>query len=343
LGDVRDDLETAKTSLGEARSRVEHLRRESGGLRTEKARIQAGLNAAEASLDAATVALDAATDSLDKVEAEKAVAETRRDELSAEVEGLRQRQTSLQAKLDEIEAEWNDRRAFRAGKLAVFDLGAELVRGVVERPDSLDDLKNEIVALLVLADQQAEAGGAGLGDNDRYVRAVGPSPLDALSDDEQWAPESRVLGYFVAQLWEAGTDSHVARVIVTRRTFAGEQAYVVFVQQPNRLLFRQGETIVVRRIALGLTEADAFEQLWFLIADPTRSEVRKQAQGAGMLPDPKSGRYGEIEVRQLFRAAGQCANRDSPTTVKVQAAADVYTAGPLSIRIVVEASDGGAG
>jgi len=335
LEQVATELDTAQGHLESARARVDRLRSESGRLRADKERAQEELKAAAESLKAAERDLEAAKLRLKSAEED-------RTKLDGEVEELRQRYTTLKEQLDALEEEWKDRQSRAAGTLPIFDLGAELVRGVIQRPESLDALKNEVVALLVLADQAAEAEGAAIGDNDRYVRAVGPSPPDALEEGQEWPPESRVLGYFVGQLWDAVEDSQVVQVVVSRRAFLGEQVYVVFVKQPNRLVFRRGETIVAREIGPGLDEAEVFQRLWLLIADPSRSEVRKQAQAAGMLPDPTSGRYGEVRIRELFRATKECTGLKEAATVKVEAAEDTCTAGPLIIRIVVQPSAGGS-
>jgi uncharacterized protein (DUF3084 family) len=337
---VKADLGEAKEHLDEAQARVSGLRVESGRLRADKERVQSDLGKARESLGKAGIALDKAEDSLRTVERQKDDAERERERLKGEVAKLKDQYRDLEVSIEE---ELEDAHSVFARRLPIFDIGTELVRGVVARPADLDSLKNKIVALLVLADQAAEAAGAARGENDRYVWAILPRPTDTPLEEDGPPPESRVLGSVVRQLWEAEEQSHVVRVIAARRSFSGEQVYVGFAAEPNRLVFREGETIVSRRIEAGVEEADAFEQLWLLIADPARSEVRKQAQAAGLLPDPKTGRYGEVQVRELFRAAQECARRTGPRAVRVDAAQDTYTAGPLSIEIVVEPSQGASG
>ncbi len=340
LDGVRSNLETAKRSLDDAQARVSRLRTDKQRAEGDLRAAEEDLTAAEESLEEAKANLEEAEISLEQVEQEKADAEQERDRLEGEVAKLQHQYEDLE---QSIEAELEDRHSVFARRLPIFDIGTELVRGVVTRPADLDALKNKLVALLILADQAAEAAGAARGDNDRYVRAILPRPPDAPLDEDGRPPESRVLGSVVRQLWEAPEQSHVVSVIVARRAFLGEQVYVDFVAGPNRLIFRAGEAIVTRKVGPGLEESDVFEQLWLLIADPARSEVRKQAQAAGLLPDPQTGRYGEVTIRELYRAAKTCAGRPDATAVRVEAAEDTYTAGPLSIRIAVEPSGGGGG
>ena len=94
------------------------------------------------------------------------------------------------------------------------------------------------------------------------------------------------------------------------------------------------------RLPANLDQAEAFDRLWLLIADPDRSEVRRQAQAAGMLPNPKSGRYGEIGIRELYAAAAECSGRPESVQVEVEAADDTHTVGPLDIHIAVVPSGG---
>lgn len=337
LDGVRSSLDAAKRSLSDARTRLSRLRAESGRLRTDKQRVEKDLGLAEESLETANAKLEEADASLQQAREDRQVVEEERGRLEGEVANLRRQYRDLE---QSIEQELEDTHSVFARRLPIFDIGTELVRGVVTQPADLDALKDKLVALLVLADQAAEAAGAARGDNDRFVRAILPRPADMPLEADEWPPESRVLGSVVRQLWDAKESSHVIRVVAARRSFAGEQAYVGLGAEPNRLIFRQGEAIVSRRVGAGLDETEVFEQLWLLIADPARSEVRKQAQTAGMLPDPQTGRYGEVKIRELFRAAKACAGRAESTIVRVEAAGDTYTAGPLSIRIVVEPPGG---
>lgn len=334
LSRVEGYLQSAERNLAAAEAGLKRLETTSQRLTGELQKVRAELKRATSDLARAHTVLVGLQGQKTELQGKVKELQNRTDELSHRAETLT---TELQDKIAQGQALHD----LFATSRPIFELGTEVVRGVVERPRDIESLKNALAELLAIADLTAESGGAAKGSNNRFVRAVGPTPLDAEPGKDGFVPEERLLGVVVNQLWQAAEASHVVRVIVVRRTFVNQQVYVVFYAQPNRLVFRKGEPIVQREIPPRQDQATAFEQLWRLIADPKRSEVRKQAQAAGLLPDPNTERFGEISIRELYDAAGKCADQDRPMAVRVQAAADTYTVGPLSIDIAVEASSGG--
>jgi len=344
LGEVQQHLDAAQSSLSHAESSLAVLRGESGRLRAEGTRLNGALQSVRQDLTSAKQHLENAKVQLTQLKTTRLQLQAQVDEKQKQVDGLSQQVTTLTTELQTQEKRLIDQsqalhNVFAASR-PIVDLGTELVRAVVTRTNDIDALKNQLVELLILADHAVETAGAAKGENGRFVRAVGPTPSDVAPDESGFAPEGRVLGLVVKQLWDARETSHVVRVVVVRRTFLNQQVYVVFYAQPNLLVFRKGQTIVQREIPPRQSDVDAFEQLWRLIADPKRSEVRRQAQAAEMLPDPNTERFGEVEVRQLYEAAAKCAGRDTPVTVRVEAAEDTYTVGPLAITLDVSPARG---
>ena len=121
-----------------------------------------------------------------------------------------------------------------------------------------------------------------------------------------------------------------------RRAYDGEQVDVWFSNMPNEKLFSAGDTIVEKTIEPDRYVIDVLEEIWLLIAHPQRSEVRKKAMDVGMLPNPETGGYGTLSIREMYRAALQCAESTEPLRLRVLAYEDAYTIGPLSIWIAVE-------
>jgi len=355
LTKVRIDLDTATNRLTVARELVARARDQANRLRQSRDEARTSLREAQTVLREAEEALAAAERDLQTarrsvaeaeqaknlLEADRDGLKTERDTLEAQAQILRRNVKSLRDQLTAVTEEWESQHTLFALRHPILELETELVRGVVKRPETIDALTDELVALYVVADAAAEAAGAGKGDNGRYVRVTRPVPLTRLSDSEETVSEEAILGYIRKLLWEDEDDEHVVRIIVDRRAFRGEQVGVRFEAPTNKLVFHEGDTLVTRKLGAHLEQVEAFEQLWLLIADPEHSEVRRQARAAGMLPKPKSGGYGDIEIHELYEAAQACAGRPEPVTVKVQAAADAYTVGPLPIKIVVEPSGGG--
>ncbi len=341
LGELADTV----TQLDAAQEAVSVAEREVGNLSAQTGTLERDLSTVSSSLKEASEAVKQAGKELRKVEEDRLAAETGRDaaEIQAEtlrgsVDALGEQITSLDEEIAGLDEVYQDKLAELAGKTPIVELRTELVRGVVTRHDDPDTLTNAVVALMIAADQAAEASGAAEGSNGRAVRIVGPRPVRTDDTDED-VSESKIIAQIVRLLWKGTNDSNVVRVVVARRAYAGEQVDVWFNLMPNELLFDEGETLVMRTIEPDLDEIDVLEQIWLLIAHPKRSEVRKQAQEAGMLPNPETGGYGVMPIREMYRAAQRCANSDEPVRILLQADEDAYTVGPLSIRIVVVPSE----
>ncbi|MGQ9733230.1 MAG: DUF3084 domain-containing protein [Candidatus Zipacnadales bacterium] len=342
LGDVKRMLGAAREELGETRLQVGHLRDETGRLRGDRDAAKQELTKARAALNKAEEVLIRAEERLTKVESELDEVENQRDKLLDERNQLQSEADRLKAEVAELRRTvqiYELRHTMFAERDPVLELGTELVRAVIRKPPDVDALTDELLTLYLLADEAAQNAGAGRGDNDRYVRVIWPVPRDYQGAPGQEVPEETVMGLVRRELFQHPAPEHVVRVIVYRRAFAGEQVGIGFEARPNHLVYHEGETLVSRKLSPGLSEAEAFEQLWVLIADPKRSEVRRQAQAARLLPDPESGRYGVISIRDIYHAAERCAGRPSSVTVRVEAAADTYTQGPLRIRIIVEPTE----
>jgi len=360
LAGVKTVLEKARASLTDARDRVAHLTSQTQRLGEDRDKALKDRDEAKKDFEAADAALRATTERLD--EADKRLAEakksveaavtdknrlegerdglrTEREALVAQAQTLRQNLNSLRDQLTHVQQEWEMQHTIFSLRHPILDIDTELVRGVIRRPPTVDELTDEIVRLLVLADAAAEAAGAGPTEKGRFTRAIYPVDPARTSPDEL-PPEEMVLGVVRRQLWASPADENVVQVKVAGRAFAGEAVQVRFEAQPNELVFRKDEPIVTRELPAELEEVDALERLWLLIADPKHSEVRRQAQAANLLPDPADGRYGDITIRELYAAAHECAGRAQPVKVRVQAAEEAYTVGPLKIKVVVEPSGG---
>jgi uncharacterized protein (DUF3084 family) len=361
LSAVQSELTAARGHLAEARSRVAELRAQTERLGRDRRKAvgdrdearkdlkvaETALRDAEKALDEADKKLAAATKSVkqaiddkERLERERDRLKADRDDLVAEAQTLRQNLATLREQLTQVQREWELQHTIFSLRQPILERDTELVRGVIRRPPTVDELTDEVVKLLVLADTAAEAAGAGPNEKGRFTRAIFPVDPAREWERDELPPEEMVLGVVRRQLWANPADENVVQVKVAGRAFAGEAVHVRFEAQPNERVFRKDETIVTRELPAGLDEADALEWLWLVIADPRKSEVTRQARAARLLPDPADGRYGDITIRELYTAAHACAGRAQPVKVRVQAAEDAYTVGPLKIKVVVEPSGG---
>lgn len=66
-------------------------------------------------------------------------------------------------------------------------------------------------------------------------------------------------------------------------------------------------------------------------------QINRMAVGNGVLPDPISGTVGNLDSMEFYDAVDRIGETDGAMTVNLFAATDIYTEGPVNIRVEVAA------
>jgi len=231
-------------------------------------------------------------------------------------------------------AAYRERQGEIAEKPALFDPGDELMRVVLSSEQTQDQIEGELWEILHVAGPIAEAKGVPIGGNGRAIVLVAPVPASAPS---LAVPESAIVQYVASELRAGEAKEYVVLLRAFRRLSAEDhrQLEVRFLASPNLLKFKKGEVLVEVRIPAELPRLEIFETLWRLVADPEASQVRAIARAAEMLPHPKTGQYGSFTLADMFSAADEVRGLEGLVPVRIAAAQDTYTVGPLLIEIQV--------
>ncbi len=356
--DAQERIGELTTRADDLRTRVDDLTARRGQLEGELEDAQAGLQDAQADLDTAQADLTTTDEDLERKRAEVekmrghverltthirsmddrlAPLQRRLEDTQSELESRMSRLEVAQQELEDIEARLEQvqrRQELIAERPALFEPGDELIRVVLPADETQDQMESELYEVLHFAGAAAERRGVPEGANGRAVLVVAPIPPWASAEH---VPEGMIVRHVASELRTRGADEWVVVVRAFRRLFSDDdtQLAVEFKAAANRLVFHAGEVLDEFAIGSDATALQAFEGIWLRITDKQTSLVRARAIAEGMLPHPDTGNYGSIDLAEIFAAAEAIRAGDDMMLVRVVAAEDTYTRGPLLLDIEV--------
>lgn len=341
LNAAREDVEEARSQLEKARSDVCTLRERNQAL-GEKAqdltRNIEELKARQANLQEANRDLEDVIDQrnaqLEDIRQELEQSREELDSRMAELE-VRKAQLALRTKdLERLDRKYERLRRIHAGiseSPVVYEAGDVLLRGIVDTSQSVGQLETTLADMLYLASAAAQRKGAERGENGRAVVLVAPWPEEA--PDAQ-PSEEQIVAYLAREMKDlSAIEEFVVSVTAFRRLFVAEhsQLHVAMRAIPNVRVFAGDEVVADTIIAANAEPKDIFNSLLRLL----RVQVRQRAQEEGLLPNPETGQYGQIDSNELFDIIDRIEKLDYDVLVQVVATDDIYTADELTIKFVV--------
>lgn len=318
---ARRDLGTAKTEVTRANTELARSKRDLAGARADLARAQSDTLEAKTELEAAK------TDLADKQKLlQSAVAELQTaDKVHREVEQAQAHLTELSDQLAETEeslARYKIALSAMVGQDVAYEPGEELIRAIVESDRSEQQLESILYELLNFASAAAVRQGIAVGPNLRAVRVLSPIP-PGLPPSR--ATEADIVREVAENIHSGAAPTYVVIVRAWGRAFKrqAEQMTAEFWVAPNRTVFQAGETVLSSEVDGSLPRAYVFRELW-----QTVSAMRRVAADRGMLPSPKSGRYGEVPAEELLSALDKLLAINGPARVSVVVLKDTPVASP---------------
>ena len=127
------------------------------------------------------------------------------------------------------------------------------------------------------------------------------------------------------------SNKKLVRVVAAGNLILGEPAIVEFDVHDNNLVFHANETIMTAKMLdyKGLKRPDA--QVLSML-----NELNHLAKDKGILPDPITGKVGQLEGQELLSVIEKVKGYNSKCVLVVKAKKDIYSEGPLLIDIEVE-------
>lgn len=98
----------------------------------------------------------------------------------------------------------------------------------------------------------------------------------------------------------------------------------------SSLIYRSGDLLMSRAAPAGLDTNEAGDALYTMLRQLNRSAVQ-----AGVMPDPISGTVGNLETGEFYEIADRIADGAQEKDIKIYAARDIYSEGPVAVRVEV--------
>lgn len=136
----------------------------------------------------------------------------------------------------------------------------------------------------------------------------------------------------VQALQQSGKEKKLLRVIAAGNIMVGEPALVHVEMYDNQLIYHKEDIVYEMKLsAEEINDNPELQVMRFL------HEVNLRAQAKGLLPDPLTGNVGALTATEMFDTISRIKNSNGADVIlRARALNDTYTAGPLSIDIVVE-------
>jgi uncharacterized protein (DUF3084 family) len=317
-------------------------RNELSSIKDEKAETEIEVAKLKAETDTLGKDLASSQRALSSIKGEKAAIEAEVASLRKDTQVLRSGLAASQKELSSIKGE----------KAAVEIEVARLKRETEVLGRGLAEMKSGRVVVFrgeMLAQTALEPGNDGryaLDDAIGRLIAVSDEYLDGKTADLSSAgvhgrpavivtPEMKAS---VAQRLKSASGRKVLRLTAPSNIVMGQTLEGVVTQFDSNLVFMSGEVLMRELIAGADSPEDGANILYAILKRVNRLAVSK-----GILPDSSSGAVGNFDILNFSDVVDQIVadnRRQRPTVVTIKAIEDIYTEGPVRVKIEVEEETG---
>lgn len=344
LATQRENLEITAARLREVSAELERERRELADQRRE-------LEATRGALATTQQELGTKTQELSQVAAELANANRELDAAYAELRDNAQMIIKLTGEREQLEADIRSlsqqaRQAFQVIRTqpVIFGADEEIVTAVVPGGRPISEVRSDLDDFVGLVNRAAVSGGAGARDNGRGI-----DMSQLVWDEATQQPILYTEGQVLDALAEAISDTEgsvIVRAASAGNVVRGETVVVHFRLFRNELVFHAGEELARTTIDSSRDQAT----LMFQLVTFLRVKVSSRGREAGVMPRAAArlgqGRealfpgpeevVGEIPYPDLLDVIRQVQSRKGSVEVIAHAASDIWSAGPLRVKLTVE-------
>lgn len=320
IGVVSVTSESARTAL----FGMEKIQAELKVLNSERDTATKALEAAKANVEKQNtkiseldIAIKSATDAKAKMESQLAGVNEKYISAQSEVKSLSEAKESLSKEVGELEAATNRLRQglinMREGQL--YYRAGEVVYGAVLK-GGMDEKINKD-QLMWLLQNGNEAALQRLGSNKPE------KPVQVLWISQDLVDEA-------LRILNTSKGDYVCRLRTIANIMVGELVVCELEMAPNKLIYSSGTTVHSANFASNEGKSADALLIGFL------GEVNHTAVAAGVLPDPVSGKVGNIDAESMVIATNAIKDCTGPFTLVAYARQDVYTAGPVTVGIRIK-------
>lgn len=233
------------------------------------------------------------------------ILEDERQNLETEVDALRLESERLREGLEYV----------RGGRIVVF-AGEMIAQTVVNTgPSGEDESPESILEALLRSARTTVAMRSGV-DPDLVRVSIDPDSEEKIRDTSSTAGRRMIL-----------------RLIVSENTVQGEVISGKVSMYESRKIYDRDQILAEESgISPGLRAEEAEMSLFAILRD-----VNSKAQRDGVLPDPLRGHVGNLSASEFFDAVDLLTGKENYSTIIVKAEEDIYTEGPVRVKIGIVA------
>ena len=239
--------------------------------------------------------------------------------MKAEVETLEASREKLNAEIKELEDATAQLRAgliaIREGEV-VFRAGEVLHSGILNAGLSEEENDKQMDTFLAAANQAILAR------------------MEAKTKDVQalWLPNTMVQE--AKKVLAASRGTMYIRICAAGNIISGEMAVSRLEMVPNKIVYEEGQKIFTENITIASDGRNINSSLMYFL-----SEINKAAVAAGVMPDPLTGKVGNIDAASMIEVSSKMQELGGNVTLKAYAKQDINVAGPVLLRLEVRRNE----
>lgn len=314
---VRAQISTLTAELKENQDKLSNLEYqlfENKGKLKEK---QEKLSSVEKELSAGTEKLQKADKKLGELEKTKDQLVKSRDSVAAEHKQLSKEVSGLKNNIASLNDEANSLKTnvqhLREGRIAAFS-GEILAQGIIASSSKLTDKQIDDAIDRLSAECKVMLA-------DRFGISV------SNIDDPKINKES--LEKVKAEL-KKNTGRYLVRISALSNAIAGEPVSTEVSVYPTKLVYKKGTLLDSIKFNSGQSRSE----IELKISEALKS-INKKAVKDGVLREPISGTVGSIDSTELSAAIKKVAGSATPCTLQLRTSRDIYTEGPVTLKVSV--------
>lgn len=283
-----------------------------------------------------TAQRDAVAAALAKVQADYAQARQDLDKSRSEIAALEKTKADLDARVASLT---DAKNALQSDVDRLNQLTEDLKKGLQYVREGVVAFRaGEILGTAVLAGGQSQAdtekalGAFVYSTNQSLVERLGVISKDNKPPQVLWIGQTD-FNQAVTDIMRAN-GSVVVRIAADGNTIFGEPVIGRIQLYPNALIYHKGEIVTQETVDVGAGGEQAEEAVMVFL-----HQVNGAAVSRGILPDPIQGTVGLIPAGELFDDINQAKRLGGRVSITAVAVDDIYTAGPLRIRLDVRRAE----
>lgn len=229
----------------------------------------------------------------------------------------------LEARRKSLEQEIADLHQLTTLNEVIFHINQPIVMGPVRGGRPPEAVQADLLKLIERANRIAA-------ERSNQAGKLGGLPTAQTAGNTVTADKSDLER--AVQYLSKSPQSFVVILYASRNTYLHEQVIVRFDLRENKKIYRENQVIFSTKINGAKPSNEILIALFNVL-----SQLQQAALNAGMIPDPVTNNFGgNILVATLFNERDKIKSIGGPARVSVIANRNLYTIGPLDVRLEVK-------